>query len=153
MFTPVTQPAEIETVARLAREIWTTHYTPIIGTEQVEYMLARFQSVEAIRQQLHSGMIYMLMPNAAGYFAYEKNSDPLFLSKIYVHQDFRRQGLARKAIAWIQAAEAPHKIRLTVNRHNQTTLAAYQKLGFKKVGEQVADIGDGYVMDDFVMEK
>lgn len=152
-FIPVSEPADIKTVARLAREIWTEHYTPIIGTEQVAYMLNRFQSVEAIRQQVKAGFIYMLMPDAAGYFAYEIKPDHLFLSKIYVHKNFRGRGLARKTLDWIAATEQPQTIRLTVNRHNIKTLAAYQKLGFKKAGELVADIGNGYVMDDFVMEK
>lgn len=153
MFTRVNQPVDIKTVARLAREIWTEHYTPIIGPEQVEYMLERFQTETAIQQQLTAGFVYMLMPEQTGYFAYEIKPDHLFLSKIYVHKDIRGQGFARKAIDWIEATEKPKRIRLTVNRHNKSTLNAYQKLGFKKVAEQVADIGGGYVMDDFVMER
>lgn len=153
MFQRVSQPAEIRQVADLARVIWTEHYTPIIGADQVSYMLEKFQSAAAIQQQIGQGMKYVLMEPAAGYFAYERKPDHLFLSKIYVHPDHRGQGLARKSIAWIQETEKPERIRLTVNRHNSNTLAAYKKLGFSKTGELVTDIGGGYVMDDFVMEK
>ncbi|WFB36447.1 GNAT family N-acetyltransferase [Kiritimatiellota bacterium B12222] len=152
MLTRVSQPAEIETIARLAREIWTSHYTPIIGAEQVDYMLERFQSVPAIQQQLAQGMIYGLMSSDAGYVGYEPKADHVFLSKIYVHPDHRKQGWARKALDWICQNENPERIRLTVNRHNTASISAYKKLGFRKTGTLVSDIGNGYVMDDFVME-
>lgn len=42
---------------------------------------------------------------------------------------------------------------LTVNRENAGSIAAYLAMGFRKVREQVTDIGEGYVMDDFIMEK
>lgn len=151
MFTRVTQPAEIEQVVRLAREIWAEHYTPIIGSAQVDYMLERFQSQSAIQQQIHQGMHYILLQQSAGYFAYEVKPDHLFLSKIYVHSTFRRQALARKAIAWIIENENPSRIQLTVNRHNTHSITAYHHLGFQTIGEQVTDIGNGYIMDDHVM--
>jgi diamine N-acetyltransferase len=54
---------EIEKVASLAREIWTEHYTPIIGQEQVEYMLENFQSAGAIKEQIQTGVLYYLLSN------------------------------------------------------------------------------------------
>ena len=41
---------------------------------------------------------------------------------------------------------------MTVNRNNTGSVAAYEKMGFQKVREQVAEIGGGYVMDDYIME-
>ena len=41
---------------------------------------------------------------------------------------------------------------LTVNRENIGSIAAYIAMGFRTVREQVTDIGEGYVMDDLVME-
>lgn len=153
MFTPVTQPEEIRQVADLAKEIWTPHYLPIIGREQVDYMLSTLQSETAIQEQIRNGMKYFLMENQAGYFAYERKPDHLFLSKIYVQEKFRGKGIARRAIAWMQATESPPCIRLTVNRHNTGSLKAYHRLGFQTVAEQVTDIGRGFVMDDFVLER
>ena len=48
VFTQVTEESQVRAVAVLALEIWRQHYTPILGTAQVEYMLTRFQSVDAI---------------------------------------------------------------------------------------------------------
>ena len=52
MITPVQNYYQIETVVELAKEIWTEHYVPIIGIEQVEYMLAKSQSFDAISNQI-----------------------------------------------------------------------------------------------------
>lgn len=58
---PVTTQQEIATVARLAREIWTAHYVPIVGADQVEYMLERFQSESAVALQVTKGVAYFLI--------------------------------------------------------------------------------------------
>jgi diamine N-acetyltransferase len=58
MFIEVVNENQIDIVASLAKEIWTEHYTPIIGKDQVEYMLGRFQSKKAISSQIKDeGMI------------------------------------------------------------------------------------------------
>ena len=44
MFEEVKDRQAIDTLVQLAREIWTEHYTPIIGAEQVEYMLRHMHS-------------------------------------------------------------------------------------------------------------
>ena len=65
----VESPEQIAAVAALAREIWMQHYIPIIGAAQVEYMLAKFQSAEAIARQIaEEGYEYYLAPGA-GYLA------------------------------------------------------------------------------------
>ena len=60
-FVSVRTAAEIATVAKIANEIWREHYTPIIGPDQVDYMLMRFQSTEAIGDQIAGGMHYWLV--------------------------------------------------------------------------------------------
>lgn len=46
-----------------------------------------------------------------------------------------------------------HKIWLTVNRNNSIAIAAYEKMGFTKAYMKKADIGNGFYMDDYIMEK
>ncbi len=154
----VRSSAQIQAVAVLAREIWTRHYTPLIGSEQVEYMLEKFQSVEAITQQIEAeGFEYVIVPDA-GYAAWvpdvEKKS--LFLSKIYVKTDCRGLGLGRTllGLAEERARELGcTELWLTVNRHNTDTIAFYERMGLQKTKEWVQDIGHGYVMDDWRMAK
>ena len=44
------------------------------------------------------------------------------------------------------------KITLTVNKYNFVAVCAYEKLGFTRIGEAETDIGDGYIMDDYLYE-
>ena len=72
--------ADFALLAVLADEIWREHYIPIIGLAQVDYMLHRFQSAEAIEQQVGAGMVYILITSGAipaGYLAYENRGDCL----------------------------------------------------------------------------
>jgi len=45
------------------------------------------------------------------------------------------------------------KLILAVNKRNENAIASYRKHGFQVRESVVVDIGGGYVMDDFVMEK
>lgn len=152
--------AEIEEVARLADEIWSEHYTPIIGKEQVDYMIGKYQSAKAINQQIKEGMDYTLFSSDTiycGYCAVNYDYEPGigFLSKIYVHKNFRRKGIGKKAVNCIieEGRNLNLKsIRLTVNKYNEKSIRAYEKIGFKNIKSIVTDIGHGFVMDDYLME-
>jgi ribosomal protein S18 acetylase RimI-like enzyme len=159
MFFEVSTNNQIEIVEALAREIWTEHYIPIIGKEQVNYMLDRFQSKQAISEQIRTGVLYFLMKEyneSIGYIAVQPKGFELFLSKIYIKSSRRAKGYGKKAVqfAEILAQERGlRKIVLTVNKNNVNTIKMYEKIGFKNVGSLVQDIGSGFVMDDYKMEK
>ena len=149
---------EIEQISSLAREIWQEHYTSIIGIEQVEYMLSNFQSVTAIKQQIQDGYEYYLLVNngaPVGYLSYGVESNYIFLSKIYVLSSSRGKGIGKKAIQHVVESAKKSQldfIRLTVNKYNLKSIAAYKKIGFIVASEQVKPIGNGFVMDDYVLE-
>lgn len=156
---PVADAQDVETVVSLARDIWTEHYTPIIGASQVTYMLDRFQSAEAISGQLTEGHLYFLLRSdggeAIGYLAVVPLPDELFLSKIYLTAGDRGRGHGREAIQFVAALAKERglaKITLTVNKRNTASLDAYRRIGFVVVESLVTDIGSGYVMDDYKME-
>lgn len=151
---------QIRRLAELASSIWNEHFPPIIGQEQVDYMVCRFQSESAISKQIRNeGYQYYFIPcdgKNVGYFAIRPDPDALFLSKIYILHDYRGRGLARVSFEFIEdqclLLKLP-RIRLTVNRGNARTVDIYRKIGFSIVRTQVVDIGGGFVMDDYVMEK
>lgn len=151
-------PEQISAVAVLAREIWTQHYTPIIGAAQVEYMLARFQSAEAIaRQMAEEGGEYYLLPGA-GYLALVPDAarNRVLLSKIYVKTEQRGTGLGRAMVEFAEKRGAELggvELWLTVNRNNARSIAFYERMGFRKTNELVTDIGGGFIMDDWRMAK
>ena len=145
-------------VARLAREIWTEHYVPIIGAAQVDYMLNQFQSVGAIAQQMATeGYEYFCVPGA-GYLALvpDRARRSLLLSKIYVKAELRGTGLGRAFVEFAVARCVELDCRelwLTVNRNNADSIAFYERMGFRKTNEMLTDIGNGFVMDDWRMAK
>lgn len=156
---PVNSRRDIRLVADLANIIWTEHYTLIIGVKQVTYMLDKFQSAEAIQEQVHNGNKYYLMVNEGeyvGYFSFIIIEDFLFLSKFYVLKSVRGKGIGKAALQFIEDRVRElglKKIKLTVNKYNSNSIKAYEKMGFENVDAIVQDIGNGYVMDDYVLEK
>jgi ribosomal protein S18 acetylase RimI-like enzyme len=146
-------------ISKLAFEIWTEHYTPIIGTPSVNYMLKKFQTATAIENQILDGVDYYKLifeGKLSGYLAFYKKESFLFLSKIYVLKSFRGKGIGKIAMKFVEekAKELNCKgISLTVNRENTNSIKAYKKMGFVNTGTNIADIGEGFVMDDYLMEK
>ena len=160
MIVKVTRETEIAIVEELAGRIWTEHYTPIIGKDQVEYMLDKFQSKGAISTHIESeGYLYFLMEEEGKYIGYigvQPKGRELFLSKIYIEAPERGKGFGRRAIQFLENLARKlslDKISLTVNKNNIKTIKAYEKMGFKNLGPVVHDIGNGFIMDDFKMEK
>ncbi len=154
-----TDPSEFKEVEKLAAQIWREHYTPIIGADQVEYMLDKFQSEQAMLAQEAEGYEYYcfrLEGNLVGYLCIKQEQDLLFVSKIYVSDQMRGKGLGRKGLNFVEVETRKRgllKIRLTVNKNNVNSIKTYEKLGYKKNKEIIIDIGNGYVMDDYEMIK
>jgi ribosomal protein S18 acetylase RimI-like enzyme len=155
---PVTNMELVYSVYAVADAIWHQHYTPILGEEQVDYMVEKFLSPEALVEQINSGYEYFLFSydyTFAGFAGIHEEDGKLFLSKLYVDEEFRGKGIASHMFQkFIEICKMRNlnKIWLTCNRHNTNTLAVYEHLGFVKVREEVADIGNGYVMDDYILE-
>lgn len=150
---------DLEIITKLGSIIWHEHYAPIIGLDQVKYMLDKFQSVIAIENQLLENYCYYILmydKNPVGYLSVVKKDNSLFLSKIYVLKSERGKGIGKIAMEFIhkKAKELMlNSIVLTVNKYNVNSIKAYKKMGFENVGELVQDIGGGFVMDDYKMEK
>ncbi len=152
---------DIAEVARLAHEIWQEHYFPIIGREQVDYMLEKFQSIGALTHQITQKYEYYLVLNhgqSAGYVGVvpDTGESKLLLSKIYIRKELRGRRLRKEALGFVEDICRKRDIatiRLTVNKNNARSIAWYQRMGFTNVGPTVQDIGGGFVMDDFIMEK
>jgi GNAT superfamily N-acetyltransferase len=154
----VSTSAEIEIVARMAKIIWKEHYIPIIGEDQVDYMLGKYQSVKAIDSQINEdGTHYFLILSEevpVGYIGITEKYNELFLSKFYLLKSERGKGFGHLAFDFLVARcreIGAVFITLTVNKQNNDTIKVYEKLGFENYGEVITDIGSGYVMDDFLM--
>lgn len=150
---------DIHNLAELAKEIWNEYFINIITQEQIDYMVENFQSKKAITKQLDSeGFEYFFITvndTHVGYAGVKQEDGSLFLSKLYLTKESRGKGIASVALTYL--VNLCHErnlssIWLTVNRHNHHTIAVYEKKGFNVVREEAKDIGNGFVMDDFIME-
>lgn len=147
-------------LAVLAAEIWTEHYTPIIGTAQVKYMLDKYQSANQILKDIaQNDYRYFIAYDEAeqvGYCAVKPDHTErsLFLSKIYVKKSCRGRGISKIMFSKLISIAKEYRLRdiwLTVNKNNTDSIKIYQRLGFCIVDEMVTDIGNGFVMDDYKM--
>jgi len=151
-------PEEIPELSAFATEIVKKHFDPIIGAAQNDYMIAHFQTVEAITGQFEHGYRYYWMQEEdgrAGFFAIFPRDGMMYLSKFYVHENFRGRHIASKAfekIVALTAEEGLSKVFLNVNRDNTDVINIYYHLGFVKAREEKNDIGGGFYMDDYVLE-
>jgi ribosomal protein S18 acetylase RimI-like enzyme len=144
------------TIEQLAHTIWHKHYVPIVGVEQVNYMLAKLYNHKALQQQVVEGQQFYLVLNderETGFISIStRDNRDFFLHKFYILQENQNIGLGTEVFKKLfEELYKPETIRLTVNRQNYKSINFYFKLGFKieKVAE--FDIGDGYFMNDFVM--
>ena len=160
MIKKVTNIKDIKTTANLAHKVWNHHYVPIIGQEQVDYMLEKIQSEKAITNQIDTDYEYYLLyddDKAIGYLGLRPNlpEEKLMISKIYVDHTIRGKGYGYQLLEFTKQLCTDRSIAtiwLTVNRHNTNTINWYKKRGFKITEEKQFDIGKGYIMDDYVLE-
>ena len=167
-FVSVLSAAQIGEVEDLAREIWCEHYANLLSATQIEYMLGKFQSQDAIAAQIENeGYSYYLMREdeiTVGYLGFCRKdggeerceAGGLFLSKLYVRKEHRGKGFARAAVHFLMRLcleEGRNYLWLTVNRENAGSIRCYEKLGFRLWYEQKADIGKGFFMDDLILKK
>ncbi len=146
---------DIPIIQHLAYKIWNEHYVPFIGQAQVDYMLEKFYSTASLLEQINEGQSFYLIDNedvTVGFVSIsEKEKGDYFIHKFYI--DGRGKGLGEKTFTTLlHLLENPKTIRLTVNKHNFKSINFYFKMGFKIEKTAVFDIGNDFVMDDFVMK-
>lgn len=154
------QENDITKLAELASKIWHEYWAEILTESQIEYMLENFQSVNAIEKQLseeHYNYYFISDENNEniGYFGISNKENYMFLSKLYLSEEYRSKGIGKAAfekIKQLTAKENLSTIRLTVNKYNTNTINAYKKWGFIITDAVITDIGSGFVMDDYIME-
>lgn len=150
---------QLREIADLAKIIWKEHFTPIIGKKQVDYMVEKFQSYPALKAQTTDRYEYYEIFDNDGFCGYTgihpDKDGRLFLSKLYIKKECRGRHLATQTFEFIKnlcRERGYSAIWLTCNKHNDNSLAVYRHLGFENIDTQEADIGEGFIMDDYIME-
>lgn len=170
-FEKVTTQEDIANIHKLADEIWREYYADILIQGQIEYMIANFQSVEAISKQIQQGYEYFQIvhkKDIVGYFAIvhkdddnaykphnEAKTKAIFLSKFYIAKSHRCKGIGKLVIEHLKKTAfslGVSKIWLAVNKNNLNSMNVYKKMGFKVYRESCEEIGCDYRLDDYFME-
>jgi len=149
-------------VRAIAKEVWPIAYSAIISADQLDYMMEMMYSVVSLQQQASSKKHHFILAKenhvVVGFASYELNCDGMHktkIHKIYILSTQQGKGTGKQLIEYI-AKEAKNQkdvaVFLNVNKYNQAQ-HFYKKLGFTMVKDEVIAIGNGYVMDDYVMEK
>lgn len=151
---------ELETVHKLAHAIWPSAFKGILSPQQIEYMLEMMYSETALKKQLASGhLFYILTQEEApvGYLSLEHTTETkrTKIHKIYLLPEQQGTGAGKQLIMFAEseAKKMQSKILyLNVNRYNQA-IGFYEHFGLEKTSQENIDIGNGYLMEDWVMEK
>ena len=159
---PVATEKQIAEIEKAAGLVWHNYYKDIYSTEQINYMLEKYQSKEAVKQQMEDKFIYyMLLADGefAGYLCFKIFPEHVFISRLFIKAEYRRQGLARKCITIFDNIarkddfSSIKKLKAYVERDNSFALNVYEHLGFHKVKSIDTDIGGGFVCCDYLMER
>ena len=150
---------DIPLIKNLADEVWPQTYSSILTPQQTDYMMELMYSEPSLQKQMEKGHRFLLLlddEHPVGFASYSAIEPALFkLHKIYVLAPMQGRGAGKFFMKYI-IGEIQKKgagiLRLNVNRHNKAR-SFYDKLGFQLVGEEDVDIGNGYFMNDYIMEK
>lgn len=152
---------DIHLIQHLAETIWWDHFSSIISREQIIYMLGWMYSKEKIAQEMADGVTWIIKYDDShqplGYCAYGPSDDSgkWKLNKLYVLPEAQNQGVGRTLMDYVFSKARENtvsKIMLTVNRGNTSAYERYLHMGFVVTDTMDLEIGQGFVMDDYIME-
>src|SRR5699024_6722710 len=148
---------EIPIINDLAKKTWPSTFKNILSKKQIAYMLEWMYSYASLSKQMQKGHQFLLIKAAdqyCGYCSYANENKKTILQKIYILPNSQGLGigkaLLKEVILRARQSEA-NTLQLNVNRYNKA-VNFYQKQGFKIISIEDNPIGQGYYMNDFVME-
>mgnify|MGYP006168510797 FL=1 len=153
---------QLDIVQDIAQKTWPIAYKDVISSAQIEYMLEIMYSKSALKEQMEVKKHHFILAKKAnevlGFASYELNCNSVGktkLHKLYVLPETQGSGIGVKLVNFLsEKAKGNHQsiIFLNVNKYNPAQ-NFYKKIGFVVAYEEVIDIGNNFIMDDFVMEK
>ena len=153
-------PGDIPLIRELTFRVWPQTYASILSQEQIDYMLEMMYSVNSLKDQMTEQECQFIIVyddgDPVGFASYsEEDLKRWKLNKIYVLQNQQGKGTGKYVINYIIEEikkQNATSLFLQVNRYNNAK-TFYEKLGFTEIDFINLDIGNGYFMNDYVMEK
>lgn len=158
----ISQTNNYKAIQDIAGKTWPVTYGSILSSEQIQYMFSMMYDLKALKNQAETKNHHFIIAeedgNFLGFASYEfdyHNEPKTKIHKIYILPETQGSGIGKKLIYYIsEKAKSNNQefLSLNVNRFNEA-IHFYTKIGFEKVGEEDINIGNGYLMEDFIMEK
>lgn len=151
-------PSELADFSKVIFPMVVNYYIPIDGVEKATYMGQKNQTPEAIRTHLAEGYRYYYAERdgkVIGYIAFYPEDEKMYLSKFYVDEAYRGEGIGKCMFQFVcDAAKQEHLkgVFLNVNKLNEASLRIYESLGMHVARTERIDIGGGHFKDDYVYE-
>ncbi len=151
---------EVKIVHDLAHRIWPSTFSEILSSEQITYMLNWMYNTDTLSKQIEEGHQFFVCEENGqpiGFMGIQKNhpdDHSTKIHKLYVLPEIQGKGIGKSLVNLaVEVAQSSNNDRLilNVNRFNKA-VSFYKHIGFTIVLEENIDIGNGFLMEDFVME-
>lgn len=153
---------DIPEIERLANVIWPICYKEMLSAEQLIYMLQLIYSPAALLKQISADKHQFILVEKEGanigfisYTTIPDEAGALHLNKIYLMPNLQGNGLGKQMLQYAENAVkelGASTLNLNVNKYNPA-LQFYKHNGYTQIDEAVITIGNGFVMDDFILRK
>ncbi|OIN57769.1 GNAT family N-acetyltransferase [Arsenicibacter rosenii] len=154
--------ADIAAIRRIAHQTWPETFGAILSAEQIAYMLDWMYASQALEAQMTTGghQFFLAMDGEepVGFVSCQpdyKDTPTIKVHKLYILPDQQGKGVGRlllEKVAGVAKKQGNTTLSLNVNRYNKA-VAFYEKTGFSVAGQENIDIGNGFLMEDYIMEK
>ena len=155
-------PEDYRAIQEVAHQTWPVTFGGILSAPQIAYMLDRMYSLSALWEQVEErNHVFLLAEeegSCLGYLSYELSyagTAKTKIHKIYVLPATQGKGVGKHLLSQaeqIARDNGNNVLTLNVNRYNKA-VQFYQKLGFAIIGSEDIDIGNGFLMEDYILEK
>lgn len=151
---------DVALIQQLANQIWHDYYPIMISVAQVDYMLDMIYSTEKliidITQQRIIFTVFESQQQAEGFLGCVLKPDEVFVNQVYLKTAYHGRGWGQQMLHYAEQFALQHQrssLSLRVNKDNVKAIQAYKRAGFEQVEALCTEIGNGFVMDDYVMRK
>lgn len=150
---------DIPLIRELTFQVWPQTYAAILSPQQLAYMLDMMYSEASLEKQMKEGARFIFVydnEDPVGFASFQEIQPGIYkMHKIYILPTQQGKGTGRFVIGHILneiRQRGAASLQLQVNRYNKAK-DFYEKLGFAVISEADFDIGNGYFMNDYIMEK
>ncbi len=150
---------DIAVIQDLAERTWRITYAEYLSEEQIDYMLLKMYNKGELFSQLQAGHHFLIAGTShdlgfAGFSVVDAGNRIYKLHKLYVLPEAHGQGVGKLLINEVISLvkkEGGLALQLNVNRNNKAA-EFYKRAGFEIKETVDLDIGNGFFMNDYVME-